>query len=177
MPKTIQNVVDRALEKAGVKDVLQTADVEDQATVIDELNDMMLEWHQWGIWARYTPVSKVTDTNTAYGWMKGPMKTFLALRICPEFQRPIPVGLAALGRKQWAMLLTHFDESREMGFPDTMQVGNGNSLGYAGRYHGYSYYNEEQADFLSVGGGTLTDGRGRPITDGPTTILNADRNV
>ena len=133
---TIQNIVDRALVKAGVKDVDQDAEPSDQATVIDELNDMMLEWHQLGIWAKYTPVSAIGDPNTAYSWMRGVMKNFLAIRICPEFQRPVPEALAAIAGKQWKMVTKHFDESREMGFPDTLMVGNGNSLGYAGRYHG-----------------------------------------
>lgn len=176
MDNTIQNIVDRALEKAGVKDPAQDAEAEDQASAIDELNDMMLEWHQWGIWAKYTPASAITDKNTAYGWMKGAMKNFLCLRLCAEFKRPIPQGIAIAASKQWTLITGHFNENREMGFPDTMPVGSGNSFGYSGGYNGYPYYNEDESDFLSVGGGTLTNGQGRPIQDGPTSVINADRN-
>ena len=177
MSNTIQNIVDRALEKAGIKDPGQDAETEDQTTAIDELNDMMLEWHQDGVWANYTPASVITDTNTAYGWMKGAMKNFLSLRLMAEYQRPIPPSIAAFAAKQWQIILNHFNENREMGYPDTMLIGSGNSYGYAGRYEGFPYYNEDQDDFLSVGGGTLTNGRGQPIQDGPTSVLNADTNT
>jgi hypothetical protein len=174
--RTIQGIVDRALEKAGIKDPGQAAEAEDQASAIEELNDMMLEWHQAGVWANYSMASAVTDANTAYGWIIGAMKSFLCMRLCAEYQRPVPTGIAAVANQQWKMILANMDENAETSFPETMPIGSGNSLGYSGRFSGDPYFSGSSVGYLTVAGGTITNGKGQPVQDGPTDILDADRN-
>ena len=72
-----------------------------------ELNDMMLEWNVDGIFVNYTEVSEVSDTNTAFRWAWGAMKSFLGIRLCSEYQMPIPPGLVALGEEQLRIIRSH----------------------------------------------------------------------
>ena len=173
---TIANVIDRALEKAGIKDPSQDAETEDVSTALDELNDMMHEWHQNGMWLNYTEAEASTDRNTAHRYAHGAMKTFLALRLCSEYQRPVPQTLAAAAVEQKALLSNQNSEFAPTAFPGTFPRGEGNISTDFGRYHYDDFYYEEGQDDLRIAGGTLTDGRGVALEDG-SDEFNADRNI
>jgi hypothetical protein len=159
----VQKILEAALRKAGISDPDQTADSEDLATALEEYKDMMLEWHERGIWINYSEPSVATDTDTTHEWTRGCQKSALALRLCSEYDEPIPQGLAITFERQWSLLISRVQVVGESDHPDTFPTGEGNRI-FGAATEDEFYYEPQR---LSASGGNLTDEAGYELrTDG-----------
>lgn len=162
---TAAQLFDRALERIRVKDPRQDAEESDVATCISVLNDMMLEWHETGIWLGYAIISEAQETITAPDWSHGAIKANLALRLCDEYGREASVQLyedADRGMRLLRSKTTHFASYLK---PSTMPRGSGN-LGH-GRANQSEHYPNAWAD-------DLASGSGQPLADETGTTLDID---
>lgn len=155
MPQVLE-ILNAALRKAGISDPDQTPDSTDIATALEEYKDMMLEWTERGIWINYSEPSVSTDEDTTHGWTRGCQKSALALRLCAEYDEPIPFGLPDTFDRQWSLLISRFQIVGESNHPDTFPMGQGNDA--FGGADDDPFYIEPQ--YLSASGGNLTDEAG-----------------
>lgn len=102
----------------------------------------------------WTPVASLGDTLTIGPDVEEFVVNNLALKIAPDFQRPVPPELGGAIRLAWANLLPNYQILRAPRFPTNMPMGSGST------YDGYAQY-----------GG---DGRSSTDVDADYTLLLTD---
>jgi len=87
MPVTVRDVITRALRKAGVSNIGDSAHGEDFDVALDALNDMLFAWKLKGVDTEHVQLSGASTFPLGDEFIEGTVYN-LASRISPDYQIP-----------------------------------------------------------------------------------------
>ncbi|MCP5017146.1 MAG: hypothetical protein GY938_18020 [Ketobacter sp.] len=158
---TAETFIKKALTLIGVRASETDLTTQEQADAIETLNDMMLEYSEAGISVGYTVVSAITDTVTVYDWANSLVKTNLAVRLAPEYDRRISPELAAIASNSFTDIMNRQTRLGPVKFPGTLPVGSGNR-----QLSSDNKYFEKGYDDIALSNGDIyADDEGEVITE------------
>jgi hypothetical protein len=158
--------VSAALEKIRVKDPGEDIDATDLATGIEELNDMLLEWHERGIWLGYTVISSGTDAVTLPDWTHRAVKAKLAVTLAERYGKEVTNALFDQADTGYRLIRDKATAIRPYAKPSTMPRGMGNTQGFGG--HGQPDY------YANIWDTEIGSGTGRALADERNLALRKD---
>lgn len=123
---TALQIVNSAAEKIGVKTAEIPLEADDYRVIFEEMNDMLSEWADSNITPTFSDVTNSTDTVDVPRDAIGAVKSMLAVRIAPIFQKTISPGLATSASVAYNRLLASSVYIGPVAYPDTMPMGSGN---------------------------------------------------
>lgn len=122
--QVIRAILQEILVQASEQD-LEPAETSD---TIFEMNNFMFELDANGVKLGYTEVTSLSDLITIpAGAISGLIKN-VALRIAPQFDRPVPMGLIEQARRGLKVMNTLGINLSAMQFPSTLPIGSGNEF-------------------------------------------------
>ena len=123
---TALQIVNSAAEKIGVKTAEIPLEADDYRVIFEEMNDMLSEWADSNITPTFSDVTNSTDTVDVPRDAIGAVKSMLAVRVAPIFQKTISPGLATSASMAYNRLLASSVYIGPVAYPDTMPMGSGN---------------------------------------------------
>lgn len=126
---TALQIVNGAAEEIGVKTAETPLESNDFQTILDRMNDMLLEWSEDGLTTSFVAVDDSTDTVDVERHAIAAIKYNLALRIAPSFQRPVAPALAMMAQETKQRLESNSVYIGAVAYPDTLPLGSGNECG------------------------------------------------
>ncbi len=123
---TVLQIVDGAAEKIGVKEAESALESADFQVIINEMNDMLLEWADIGLTPAFKEVTESTDTVDVDRNAVSAVKNNLAIRISPSFDRIVTQALAKIASESLQRLQASTSFIGDVAYPDTLPTGSGN---------------------------------------------------
>ena len=123
---TARQIVNGAAEELGVKTAEITLEPDDFQTILDRMNDMLLEWADAGLTPAFIEVFNGSDTVLIDNNARAATKYSLAARCAPSFQKPLTQALLLLRDESVQKLEASTDFIGEVAYPDTLPLGSGN---------------------------------------------------
>lgn len=126
---TALRIIERAFSKIGVRaseTPLTASEVEDG---LDTLNDLLSEWGTTGTLKGAVPVSGVGVELEIPRYSLGAVKANLAIRLAPEYDRPVTQGMAFDATDSVNKLVKAEINLSNVPFPGTLPVGEANTDG------------------------------------------------
>jgi hypothetical protein len=114
-----------ALRKLGVRTAESPIEDFEMSDGIETLNDMLSEWDGRGIKLGFTPIDNSSDTIRVPRMAHDCIKSNLAIRLAPDYEKPVSAELAATavsGTDSLLISTVHL----EVDYPDTLPKGTGN---------------------------------------------------
>ena len=90
------------------------------------LNDMLSEWDALGYSLGFTLLVNITDTVTVPAGVIGAVKTNLAMRLAPQFDKQVTQGLAMRAKDGMQAVMNIAVVVLPTQLPDTLNIGSGN---------------------------------------------------
>ncbi|MBL4869827.1 MAG: hypothetical protein JKX72_02610 [Robiginitomaculum sp.] len=122
----VLQIVNGAAEKLGVKSAESALEPGDFQVIVDEMNDMLTEWADIGLTPAFVEVLNSTDTVNVDRNAVSAIKSNLAIRIAPSFQRGVQRELAVAAAATLQALEASEIFIGEVALPDTLPSGSGN---------------------------------------------------
>ncbi len=123
---TANDVIVRAFTMAGIRASETPLTADELADGLDLLNDLASEWGTSSVIPGFAPVENVGDDLRIPRQAYGAVKAELAVRIAPEFGKPVTIGMIRNQEESMsAMLRATMD--LEVRLPDTLPIGSGNT--------------------------------------------------
>jgi hypothetical protein len=115
---------------AAIKATIKTAEIDLEAfefqQILDEMNDLLSEWADSGLTPAFVEVSNSTDTVNIDRNAVSAVKNALAIRIAPQFNKPITQGMVLNANDSKARLEASQIYIGEVAYPDSLPTGSGN---------------------------------------------------
>ncbi len=153
---TASEIVNRACSLIGVKPAGQTISDDSMSDGIETLNDMMLELSGNGVYLQYQVCTASSDETRIPDYAVAMAKANLAVRLAPEYGRPIATGLAVYASESMRSVLAHLSGTIEVAYPDILPIGEDQDDNYINKYFTDQTLTDIETD-LGVG---LTDEEG-----------------
>ena len=157
---TALTVIEKALSKIGVRSREISLTSNEISDAIEDLNDMMYEWDADGINLGYTTITSSSDTVTTPDWSMGAIKSNLAIRLAPDYDKQVSNALVVSAQQGYETLINRSIELDNVDFPDTLAKGSGNTnvVSYTNRFFitnnenelttGVDFLDDEVSDIL-----------------------------
>ena len=123
---TAREYITRALAKLGVKAAESSIEASELTDGIETLNDMLTEWEGSGILLGFEPVASGDDEIRAPRLAQAAIKSNLAIRLAPDYSRPVSAELAAEARGATKSMLRAIVKIGDVAYPSTLPTGSGN---------------------------------------------------
>lgn len=150
---TPRQIIRRALAKLGVLASESPITDQEMTDALDQLHDMMLQWDSQGINLGYQIPSGFDETSGLPDWSLGAVKSNLAIRLAPEFGRPIDAGLANESTLTFTALLSRAIQLGPVEYPNILPIGDTQSVPNEQKY----YRNTARDDLLGDRDAVSTD--------------------
>jgi hypothetical protein len=115
---------------AAIKATIKTAEIDLEAfefqQILDEMNDLLSEWADSGLTPAFVEVSNSTDTVNIDRNAVSAVKNALAIRIAPQFNKPITQGMVLNANDSKSRLEASQIYIGEVAYPDSLPTGSGN---------------------------------------------------
>jgi hypothetical protein len=115
---------------AAIKATIKTAEIDLEAfefqQILDEMNDLLSEWADSGLTPAFVEVSNSTDTVNIDRNAVSAVKNALAIRIAPQFNKPITQGMVLNANDSKSRLEASQIVIGEVAYPDSLPTGSGN---------------------------------------------------
>jgi|TARA_R110000822_G_scaffold95314_9_gene218077 hypothetical protein len=115
---------------AAIKATIKTAEIDLEAfefqQILDEMNDLLSEWADSGLTPAFVEVSNSTDTVNIDRNAVSAVKNALAIRIAPQFSKPITQGMVLNANDSKSRLEASQIYIGEVAYPDSLPTGSGN---------------------------------------------------
>lgn len=131
---TALKIINRALQKLGVKKAGVPLTDDEVSDAIIELNDLMLELDADGTKLNYTVISDSSDIITAPDWSYSYMTSNLAVRLAPDFDISASAELVAQATTAELVVIKRTSEIGPVVYPNTLPIGSGNESMYDERF-------------------------------------------
>jgi hypothetical protein len=119
------------------------------------LNDMVSEWDISGLALGFTLLTNIADPVTVPAGLIGAVKSNLAVRLAPQFDKQITPGLFALA-KSGMKAVRHFAVVQlPTRMPSTMPIGSGNERESYSNYSTRKFYPEPESGVLTEDNGNI----------------------
>ena len=118
--------VEAAAEEIGVKTAELNLESGDAQSILNRLNDMLFEWRYMFLTPRFEELLNLQQEVDVDAEANGAIKSNLAIRIAPLFQKAITPGLSslAISTKETHAIITM--QPLDVAYPDTLPIGSGN---------------------------------------------------
>ena len=126
---TALHIIERAFSKIGVVAAETPLSASEKEDGLDTLNDMLSEWGTNGTLQGALPVAEVGDELDVPRYSEGALKSNLAVRLAPEYDRPVTQGMAFNATDSLNQLLTAEQDLSNINFPNTLPLGTANTDG------------------------------------------------
>ena len=123
---TAQQIIDGAAVKATIKTAELDLEAFEAQQILDDLNDMLVEWADIGLTPTFSEVTNLTDTVDIDRNAVGAVKDALSIRIAPSFSKPITQGMVLNANASRSRLEASQIFIGEVAYPDTLPTGSGN---------------------------------------------------
>ena len=123
---TAQQIIDGAAVKATIKTAELDLEAFEAQQILDDLNDMLVEWADIGLTPTFSEVTNLTDTIDIDRNAVGAVKDALSIRIAPSFSKPITQGMVLNANASRSRLEASQIFIGEVAYPDTLPTGSGN---------------------------------------------------
>lgn len=131
MAETASTVIRDALQEILVQASEQPLEANETQDAIRLLNRMMAAWASEGIDLSYTPINSLADTITVVDGALDGIVLNLAIKLAPQYDRPVSAALYDNARKAKEAILSIAVTLPETVYPSTLPIGSGNEdLGY-----------------------------------------------
>lgn len=147
-----EKVVNRALSLIGVKNAEQSITPTEMSDGIEVLNDMMSELAGRGVNLRYQKAVASTDELGVPDWAVAMMKSNLAERLAPEYDRTVTPALAKFASKSMDNVSARALGKITVVYPDILPIGEN-----AWSYDLSKYFQDESLDDLETGLGVVLE--------------------
>ena len=124
---TALEIITASVEDLGVKTAESPLEAFEVDRGISELNDMMLAAEADGITLGYVEVDAGSDAVTVPKWALGAIKSSLAVRLAPSYQKSITPELAAKVKSTMNTVVSKIVGTIETDFPSTLPKGSGSA--------------------------------------------------
>jgi hypothetical protein len=122
---TASDLILRAFTRAGIRASETSLESDEIQDALSLLNDMLAEWEPlYHLGA--SPVELVADTVRIPRNANGAVIDNLAVRLCPEYSRPVSPALAMSANESLKNLLNARINLSNVQFPSTLPIGAGN---------------------------------------------------
>jgi hypothetical protein len=115
---------------AAIKATIKTAEIDLEAfefqQILDEMNDLLSEWADSGLTPAFVEVSNSTDSVNIDRNAVSAVKNALAIRIAPQFNKPITQGMVLNANDSKSRLEASQIYIGEVAYPDSLPTGSGN---------------------------------------------------
>ena len=125
---TALTIINRALSLLGVKTAGVELTNDEINDGIEVLNDMMLEFDVGGLRLGYSVVSSSSDLITSPDWSHAMMKSQLALRLAPEYDRTVSPALFKQAKDALRTVKKKVIRIGAVSYPSTYPIGSGNEI-------------------------------------------------
>ena len=122
---TANDLIAKAFTKAGIRAAETALEADEVQDGLDELNNMLAEWqglYQLG----GSPVADVSDEVRIPRYADSAVIYSLAVRLAPEFSRPVSPALAATASTAFKNMLNNKVIIGDVDMPSTLPLGTGN---------------------------------------------------
>jgi len=119
------------------------------------LNEMMLEFDISGLALGFTLLVNVTDTVTVPAGLISAIKSNLAVRLAPQFDKSVTLGLATLANSGMKAIRRYAVVQRPTRLPSTMPIGSGNERDNYANYSTRKFYPEPDEGVLTENNGNV----------------------
>ena len=123
---TAQQIIDGAAVKATIKTAELDLEAFEAQQILDDMNDMLVEWADIGLTPTFSEVTNLTDTVDIDRNAVGAVKDALSIRIAPSFSKPITQGMVLNANASRSRLEASQIFIGEVAYPDTLPTGSGN---------------------------------------------------
>ena len=141
---TALQIVNGAAEKLGVKTAEAPLEAVDAQSILDEMNDLLLEWADLNLTPAFDEITDLSATVYVDRNAVSAIKNNLALRIAPTFQRVVSQALASIADTSLRALEASSVYIGEVALPDTLPVGSGNECG--SQYYNDRFFDENKSE-------------------------------
>lgn len=159
---TALEVINRAFSIIGIRSSEVDLTDNEIADGIETLNDMMTEQAADGLQLGFAKVIDKTDDIEVPDWSLAAIKSNLAVRLAPEYDRPLTQAVVMFADSSFTAIKNRSIVIGAASFPDTLPVGSGNRVhNDVNQPH---YFVDQDFDNLHYENGqTVTDDRNRII--------------
>ena len=123
---TAQQIIDGAAVKATIKTAELDLEAFEAQQILDDMNDMLVEWADIGLTPTFSEVTNLTDTVDIDRNAVGAVKDALSIRIAPSFSKLITQGMVLNANASRSRLEASQIFIGEVAYPDTLPTGSGN---------------------------------------------------
>lgn len=123
---TVLQIVSGAAEEIGVKIAETPLEAADFQSILNRMNDLLVEWADLGLLPQFIEVFNSTDTVAIPRAAVAAVKYRLAIRIAPSFERVVTQALVLNADDSLRKLETSSVFIGEVKYPDTLPTGSGN---------------------------------------------------
>ena len=116
------------------------------------LNDMVSEWDALGLSLGFTLLTNITDTVTVAAGLIGAVKTNLAVRLAPQFDKQVTPGLMLSAKNGMKAVRRIAMTVAPTSLPSIMPIGSGNEDEY---YSTRRFFPAPEAGVLDEGNGNV----------------------
>lgn len=122
---TANDIIIRAFSRIGIRETETSVTSDELKDALSLLNDMLAEWEPiYGL--GMSPVKASGDTITVPRYAELAIKENLAIRLAPEYSRPISPALVASAKQSTDNLLNIILNLSNVDIPSSLPVGSGN---------------------------------------------------
>ena len=119
------------------------------------LNDMVSEWDLLGLPLGFTLLTNITDTVTVPAGLIGAVKTNLALRLAPQFNKDIPGALVKSAESGMQAVRNYSVVQLPTRMPSTLPIGSGNERETYSNYSTRKFYPKPDEGVLTEDNGSI----------------------
>lgn len=123
---TANDIIVRALTRIGIRASETSLQADEIQDGIDLLNDMLIGWEEAGYNLGFSPVAGASDEVRIPRGAKGAVIDHLALRMAPEYSRPVSQALAGSAVLSFNNMIAATINLSDVDMPATLPLGSGN---------------------------------------------------
>lgn len=127
---TASDVIKRAFQLIGVQASEAPIEAAEMADGLDALNDLMAMWKGQGVDIGYEAITDADSTILIDDYVEdvalAAMKPALAIRLAPEYDKPISNVLSMNANESYKALLQCVVQLGVVEYPDSLPTGSGN---------------------------------------------------